>query len=238
MEKKDFIQALKLQLTGGVLNSEISDETYGQAIDLSLKEINQYYNDTELQTIPAGSSCIDLSKYPLINNVVNVYRTQAAGFGGSSDVDSSVDPVYMSQLQMYNFGSGSYSTDWIYRLGTYSTLQQISNTVSTDLSYRHDKNGQKLYVNMPMGTASELTIEYIPKLQDVSQIKSDYWINMLLKLSLAHSKVILGRVRSRYTQSGALWSGDGETILTEGNNELTALREQMRVANDFALPLD
>ena len=48
---------------------------------------------------------------------------------------------------------------------------------------------------------------------------------MLTKLSLAIAKVTVGRIRSRYTQSNALWTQDGETLLQEGNEELKELKE-------------
>ena len=35
------------------------------------------------------------------------------------------------------------------------------------------------------------------------------------------------RVRSRFKQSNALWTQDGDELLQEGNNELTNLRETL-----------
>ena len=57
-------------------------------------------------------------------------------------------------------------------------------------------------------------------------------------LSVALMKIGLGRIRSRYTQSNALWTQDGEQLLNEGNEELTTLREQLRVASQLTYPID
>ena len=63
---------------------------------------------------------------------------------------------------------------------------------------------------------TKITVEYVPEYQDVSEIVSDYWIDQLMKMCIAYTKIVVGRVRSRYTQSGALWQQDGEAILQEG----------------------
>ncbi len=123
-------------------------------------------------------------------------------------------------------------------MAAYSTVQRVANTFSTDLTFKHDKSAQKLYVNYSAGIASGITIEYTPKLFDISDIKSGYWLDMLMKLTLAFTKVIIGRVRTRYVQSGALYTGDGDKILEEGQTELADLREKLRKANDMSLPID
>ena len=61
---------------------------------------------------------------------------------------------------------------------------------------------------------------------------------MIVKMSVAMTKVILGRIRSRFTQSNALWTQDGETLLTEGNTELADLRERLRTKANFVYPVD
>lgn len=238
MELKDYIDSIKFQLTGGVLESEIDDKGYENIVNMSLKELNRYYNGTRLLELDCSGSCLDISDHPEINTVVNVYRLNGTSMGPDSSVSSTVDPVAMSQLQMYNFGSSYYSNDWINRFSTYTLTQRISNTLSTDLNFKEDKDAKKLYVNLPMGTPSKITIEYIPQLNDVSDVVGEYWSDILFKLALAHAKIALGRIRTRFKQTSALWEGDGDTILAEGTAELAALRETLRAANDYTLPVD
>jgi len=61
---------------------------------------------------------------------------------------------------------------------------------------------------------------------------------MLIKLAVALAKVTVGRIRSRYTQSNALWTQDGEALLTEGNAELEALRQHMMENSQLVFPID
>lgn len=114
----------------------------------------------------------------------------------------------------------------------------MRNTTSTDMAFKQDKNAQKLYINSQYDNPSYVTIEYIPVYQRVEEITSDYWIDILKRISLALVKIALGRVRTRYTQSNALMQDDGSTMLAEGNEELKELRETLRSNNSLFLPVD
>ena len=241
MEEIDLLDATKLQLFGDVLESEITDDTFKKIIDMSIKELNAYYNETEFMTI-AASSCIDLEPYPEIYTVVNVYNPNAttSPISSVSTLGSTtvIDPASIAQMQMYNFGSTAYANNWMYSLGAYTTTQRIQNTMSTDLNFRESKKDRKLYINFSSTVPGSITLEYIPRLHDTSDVESEFWQDVLRKLVLAHSKIALGRIRTRYTQSNALWTSDGPGILEEGRTELNELRERMRVSNDYLLPVD
>lgn len=174
VETSYYLEAVKNQVTGfGVLESELDDKAYTNIINQALRELNRYYNVPSYKSIPCEGSCIDLSKFRDIKYVSNVFRENGVG-NGTSDKKNEADPVYMSQLQMYNFGSGYYSTDYIRRLTNFSLAQRISNTLSTDLEFNEDRQQQKLYVNFPQGTPSSITVEYIPMLRDPSQLVGEY----------------------------------------------------------------
>jgi len=117
-------------------------------------------------------------------------------------------------------------------------MQQIGSTFSTDLDFHEDQSAGKLYVNYSQAVPATITIEYVPKLESVEDIKGEYWTDILLRLSLAHVKITLGRIRTRYTLNDAIWAQDGETLLTEGREELAALRERLEVQANFTYPID
>ena len=83
-----------------------------------------------------------------------------------------------------------------------------------------------------------ITLEYVPRYDNVEEITSDYWIDMLMKMCVALTKVTLGRIRTRYTQSNALWVQDGQQILEEGNTELNELRQHLVTNMNLFLPID
>lgn len=201
MDLKDYVEKIKFQLTGGVIECEVNDKGLEKIVLMAMEEMNRYYNVTDFIQVKA-SSCIDLLEHPEIESILAVHRITGTGTGSAGDAVS--DPAYVSQLQMYNSYAGYYSNDWIYRYLNYATNQQIANTSSTDLDFRYDELGKKLYVNYSLGAPSQLVIEFVPKLRDPSEVVTNFWQDILYKLSLAHAKVILGRIRTRYVQSNAL----------------------------------
>ena len=115
---------------------------------------------------------------------------------------------------------------------------QVRNTISTDLAFVYDKTKNYLYINCAFDNPETITIEYVPRYDSVDEIVSDYWIDKLCRLSVAQGKIMLGRIRTRFTQSNALWTMDGQQMLDEGNAELTALREELVANSNLMHPLD
>ena len=90
MKLSDYINDIKLELTGGILNLEVDDKTLGRVVERALQEIQRYTDETRLMTIPY-SHCIDLDGSEVCR-VINVYRTLP---NGTSAVDTSAtDPMY------------------------------------------------------------------------------------------------------------------------------------------------
>lgn len=237
MELSDYTEMVKDQITGfGVLETELDDEAFDNIVYKALHELNRYYNMSQLKELECTGSCIDLKEEPDIESVINVYRQNPSGLSSSDSAKE--DPIVMSQLQMYNIGSSYYTQDYAYRLYNWSTVQRMSNTFSTDLTFEEDKINKKLYINLPQGTPDKITIEYIPVLREPSQVVGRFWEDTLVNLSIAYAKVALGRIRTRFTQSNALWANDGEKLLEEGNTELKELRDTLRANHDLLFPVD
>ena len=112
------------------------------------------------------------------------------------------------------------------------------NSFSTDLDFRMDEKNKKLYISFSQGVPAKIVIEYIPKLTDASEVLTQHWQDILYRLSLAEAKVALGRIRTRYRQTNALYTDDGDTILAEGLDESDAIRQRLKDQADLVLPLD
>ena len=235
--KQEYIDFIKLMLTGDVLELEISDAVIGKYVDLALQEVQRYIDETKLITVPFAR-CIDLTGFEH-SAIVNVYRTQ--GFTGDTTVGittSDVDPMYAQTWAVFSSGGTMYNLqNYVMNYLSYNTLLQMRNTGSTDMTFKEDKHDNKLYINSAYSHPDAVTIEYIPIFKDVEMVTSDYWIDILKRMSLALVKVALGRIRNYSTQSNALWNID-QNILAEGNEELKELRETLRVNKNMMLPLD
>lgn len=240
MTKNDVVEELKLELTGQVLEMELDDSTLDLTINKALRELQRYWDETTLVTIPYAS-CINYAGTPLeeSSSIVRVYRT--VGVGNSEDAGNSVtmDPMYAQQWMVFSNAGTMYNLqDYVMNYAAWSTLSQVRNTMSTDLAFREDKHACKLYINNNISSPGSITVEYIPKLRSVEDIKSDYWKDVLVRMSLDLVKIQIGRIRTKFTQSNALWTLDGDKLLEEGNTDLKELREILRANSNMVYPID
>ena len=240
MTKNDVRQEVALELTGQVLEMELDDSTLDLTINKALRELQRYWDETTLVTIPYAS-CINYAGTPLeeSSSIVRVYRT--VGVGNSEDAGNSVtmDPMYAQQWMVFSNAGTMYNLqDYVMNYAAWSTLSQVRNTMSTDLAFREDKHACKLYINNNISSPGNITVEYIPKLRSVEDIKSDYWKDVLVRMSLDLVKIQIGRIRTKFTQSNALWTLDGDKLLEEGNTDLKELREILRANSNMVYPID
>ena len=240
MTKNDVVEEIKLELTGQVLEMELDDSTLDLTINKALRELQRYWDETTLVTIPYAS-CINYAGTPLAesSSIVGVYRT--VGVGNSEDAGNSVtmDPMYAQQWMVFSNAGTMYNLqDYVMNYAAWNTLSQVRNTISTDLAFREDKHACKLYINNNISSPGNITVEYIPKLRSVEDIKSDYWKDVLVRMSLDLVKIQIGRIRTKFTQSNALWTLDGDKLLEEGNTDLKELREILRANSNMVYPID
>ena len=227
MDMQMIKDEILLKLTGDVVSLELSDATLTRIINSALREVQRYIDTFKLITIPY-SSCIDVSEYD-VSAVVGVRRSEGYMDNASTSSSAAMDPLYASQWMLLSgVGNVGYMRDFASNFGAWNSLLQIRNTMSTDLSFYFDKSQNKVYINVSNGIPKTITLIYIPRINDVSEITSDYWQDVLIRLSVALAKVAVGRVRTKFKQSNALWSLDGDQILEEGNTELTNLRQELK----------
>ena len=239
MDRQAFRDEVIFKLTGGILDIELDDAAIDKLLDAAFREIQRYIDTTKIVTIPY-KPCIDFKDCG-VSSVVAVYR--AEGFMGDGSLATAaggmVDPMQVSQWQLLTGTGNLYNfSNYVYNYAAWNTVLQIRNTTSTDLAFRYDRRSEKLYINISSNIPANITVEFIPRFNDISEIVSDYWIDMLIRLAVALGKQTLGRIRTRFTQTGALWAQDGDTILGEGNAELADLREKLQANSQLVYPID
>lgn len=235
------MQAIKdevlLRLTGDVVSFELSDSTLTKIINSSLREVQRYIDTFKLVTVPY-SSCIDVSEYK-VSSVIGVRRAEGYMANNPENSSATMDPLYASQWMLLSgIGNIGHVSDYASNLASWNSLLQIRNTMSTDLAFYFDKLDNKVYINISSGQPKDVTLMYIPRFDDVSEITSDYWQDVLVRMSVATAKITVGRVRTKFIQSNALWTLDGDKILEEGNTELTALRQELKDSTQLCYGVD
>jgi hypothetical protein len=239
MKLEDVLSEMKLELTGHILELEVTDETLISVVNKALRELERFFDESTMVTIPFAS-CIDLEGSffkEKVSSIVKIYRTEGVGDTGSVSITN--DPLQLAQFAIFSNGGTMYNlNDYMMNYASWMTVQKIKNTMTTDLSFKEDRHNNKLYISAANGAPSMITVEYIPKLTSVEDIKSDYWIDILVRYCVALAKVVLGRIRTRFTQSNALWAQDGDKMLEDGSTELKELREVLRVNSNMLYLID
>lgn len=238
MEMNLIRDEIKTKLTGGILDLEINDEDIDKIINASLREVQRHINTTKLVKMEY-EPCLDLTQLK-VSTVVDVYRTQGYFAGDPTSDNSYVDPTYIAQWQLLTgmAGAGFDINNFGYNYGAWNVASQVKNTVSTDLNFVFDKSTSKLYINCPFNKPKYIAVKYIPRFDSVEEITSDYWIDIIIRMAIANTKIALGNVRGRFTQSNALWTQDAEKMATEGREELQELRQFLQDNSNLIFPLD
>lgn len=210
---KKIVKYIENQLGGQVLELELRPEDIRDIVNQAFEEIVHYMTDTYTVTVPYAQ-CIDLSKYN-IDSVESVLRGQDSLLTGV--------PFQMPAMDLMNV-TGMYNIDnYVQALEVKRNL----NILATDMDFVWDKPNRKLYVYANPNIPSMVTINFKPEYYSVEDIREQHWETQLRKLALGMTKIILGRIRSKYTSNSAKYQLDGPTLLAEGNAEVQQVRQYL-----------
>ncbi len=237
MDMQAIKDEIRLNLTGDILEMELSDTSLTKIVNSCLREVQRYIDTIAAITVPF-KKCIDMTEYK-VSSVIGVRRAEGYIADDENSTVGMSDPLYASQWQILSgFGNIGMMTNYAYNYSSWNTMLQIKNTTSTDLAFHFDKLRNEVYINISTNIPEKITILYIPRFDDVSQITSDFWIDILIRMCVAQTKIIVGRVRSKFKQSNALWVMDGDALLTEGTTELTTLRQELKDSTQLVYGID
>lgn len=118
---------------------------------------------------------------------------------------------------------------------TEMAMAQVRNALTTDFQWDYDAINDIVYCTHRDPRPAAVTVRYYPNFQDVSEIINDTWQNYLLRLSAAYIKQALGRRRSKYKVSDSNVELDGDTLLSEANQEFEEIREELKAKKNRLL---
>lgn len=216
---KQIVKYIENNLGAQVLDLEMTPENIKEVVEQAFDELKHYMTDLYTITVPYAQ-CIDLKKYN-IDSVESVMRGQDSILTGM--------PFQMPAMNLMNITG-------IYNLEDYTNAMIIKrnlNTLATDMDFYWDKPNRKLYVYANPNIPTQVTINFKPEYYSVADIRESYWETHLRKLALAMCKIVIGRIRSKYTSSSTKFQLDGPTILAEGREELQQERDFLQSNKDI-----
>ena len=216
---KQIVKYIENNLGGQVLDLELTPENIKEIVEQAFEEIKHYMTDLYTVTVPY-TQCIDLKKYN-VDSVESVMRGQDSILTGM--------PFQMPAMNLMNITG-------IYNLEDYTNaliIKRNLNTLATDMDFYWDKPNRKLYVYANPNIPTAVTINFKPEYYSVADIRESFWETQLRKLALGMCKIVIGRIRSKYTSSSAKFQLDGPTLLSEGNTEVQQVRDFLQNNKDI-----
>ncbi len=197
-----------------------------QAILIAFRELKRYIRTPVDKTVPF-STRLDLKKLGIkTTRILSVFPAMPRIGLTLNTIDSGNVFQVAASVNTYSAIGNTTSLN-IDPIMTELALAQVRNTLTTDFQWTYDKYNEVVYLTHRDPRPVSVTVRYVPDFQDVSEIKSQTYIDYLVRLSVAYMKVALGRARSKYTIEGSNVTLDGAALLAEGNAELEAIRTEM-----------
>lgn len=213
-------------LLGLPANDNVEGLDIRQAVNIAFRELKRYMKTPVDKTVPFNTR-IELSKNGIkTKKVLYVYASYPRIGLTMSSIDSANVFQVAAAVKTYS-QIGNASTINIQPIMTEMGMAQVRNVLSTDFQWKHDPQNDVLYCTHRDPRPATVTVRYVPMYEDVSEIVSDTWIDYLVRMSTANMKIALGRSRSKYTIEGSNVTLDGDTLLSEANAELEAIREEL-----------
>lgn len=207
-------------------NENLEELQPEKAVKIAFQELKRYIRTPVEKTVPF-STRIDLVAQGI--KTVNILDVKPAypriGLTMSSIDSGNVFQVAAS-VNVYS-AIGNTSSINIDPIMTEMAMAQVRNTLTTDFQWDFDSGNQVVYCTHRDPRPAAVTIQYVPDYQDVSELKSNTWINYLIRMSEANMKIALGRARSKYKIEGSNVSLDGDVLLQEAHTELEAIRTEL-----------
>lgn len=208
-------------------NNNVENLQIEKAVLIAFRELKAYMKTPTNKTVPY-SSRIDLVAQGIRTvKVLYVYPAYPKVGLSLANVDSGNVFALAASVKSGALSTIGNTYDMDPIVQQYA-MAQVANTMSQDFQWTVDLDNQVVYCTCKQARPNGVTIRYVPDYQDVSELKSQVWIDYLIRLSEANMKKALGRSRSKYKIEGSNVTLDGEILLQEANEELTQIREELK----------
>ena len=196
-------QFIKAMLGASNMDIELQESDYEVIERQTLNVIAPYYEGVKL--IYGTAPIIDLSLYPEVIDIHNVYQT-------TSGSDQFMQTLFFGQPGVYIWNSNTMDSYL-----QYISLQTLYSNFTSMKSQTWKFIKPKCYVH---GFTGAVILECFVRPTKFSDIEKDSAMYPLAQeYALALAKEIVGRTRSRFTIAGSPYQLDGAALIAEAQAE-------------------
>lgn len=210
MTEADVRNYVKTQLGVTWVDVEAEDKDITTMIKMTLDKLAPYYEG--VRYVQASGKVIDLSLHDPVA-IRNVWNCE------NSDLLSA---------QEYAFGANGiyiYDSTFMDRLLSFQTYKVLQN----ELNYQKSINYKYIKPNLYLDDYNDtVLIEMTVRPKVVSDVEDDsMYCSWVKEYTLALTKELVGRVRSKFSVDGSPYTLDGNTLLQEAAAEKANLENQL-----------
>lgn len=241
-------------------NVELDMDQLSDCIDFALREIQPWFTTQYYLTIDVTSSAIDLSEYNVfeVSDVIKIpvgvtkegsatsdpfsYNPYATGFMSSGGVGGIWTNSYISQLTNSDIHHvvSAYARQYnemFYSKLAYMLAQRTMGSIKPNINWTFSRQDSTLYIDPGYPYCKLVTIEYIPYLKTVEQLKDNRYIRIVQDLSLGQAMILLSRIIGKYDVNNAPAKINHERFRDEGEKLIEYSRSELQriTRNHFIL---
>lgn len=219
--KDEIIEIVKFELTSGITNLELSNDSIVRNIDRALAYSSGYWNYTDYKTVDINSQgsqsgyidLKDLDDSGMVPTIVNVFPTTAIATPESALLGVGSANLFLRGIANW----GNQLTNYANMLSKMSMLESI-------LGRNARVVGDKLYV---ANYYQRVTIEYIPNIVEVENINQGSWIEWIINYAAVLSKLQIAQARGKYTVDSNPFQTNASQLIDEATTEKLRLEEEL-----------
>lgn len=215
-----MIQYIKDELTGGIVNLEISDNIIERNLERAIALSSDYFNYTDFKSLEikktSGSSGYarlnEIDDEDHIPTIVAVYPTKNV---------LNIDAALLGLGSVFISNTAALNP----QLNAYSNMISKLSTLESMLGRNAKVVGDKLHVSHYFGN---VTVEYIPQVVDIAKIHEGDWIRFLIDYTTALCKRQIAQVRGKYVVDSNPASNNAAELISEANEKIATLEEDLK----------
>ncbi|MDA9843183.1 hypothetical protein N9C44_01780 [bacterium] len=238
--REELIREMQLRLADGIVDVELDREHYDVAIDKAVGIYRQLSSNSVQESVIFVETIDGQTEYTLPDEVMEVKRIYRRGIGTNSGGGTNFDPFDVAFNNMYMLQAGQ-----IGGLAVFDAFAQYKETIGrifgSEYNFLWNKNTKQLKILRNIRHEEDIAVGVFNFVPESILLKDIYASNWLGSYALAMAKLMLGEARSKY-QSGLPGAGgaitlNGETLKTEGQNEILTLKESLHNMEEGNSPL-
>lgn len=228
MNTDQYVEYVKNDLTaGGKIGLDVGDTAIESYVWDALEQVWPWYREAPLfetvtfNVVENQTGYIDVSDLARTVHIVEELLPIEVHHAGDYVLEEISDLLGLPAGLWDSAAVRNYA-EWL------QARRQIRKAMGKTMGWRYIQGASKIYVDDVAWNRSTVTVVYVPKPEDPSEITYGPAITWVKKWTGAKTKVAWGRVLAKMPDAAANFASLGASLVQEGTSEQATLTEELR----------